>query len=156
MEAGSFSHRKLTLVPRTTPLMRPRLVLALVVPAVLGCDGVTGTDLPDLPATYVLEAPGVLSDGGGRVNVVADTLHLLSGGKAERSVAWIAETSTGPQTVRRTRDPYAYALNGASIGLSYVCGPTELCAPPPHLRGEFRDGALVLRGSPDLHYRRLN
>lgn len=139
--------------------MRPRILLALAAPCVLACESIVSHS-PVLPATYALEAPVTRQSPGVRTTVIADTLRLGVDGAAVRSTrASIDYESRGDTTVT-SNSIYRYELKGGIIELTYLCGPAELCSPPPHYRGRFENGDMILREAhgdePAVRYRRVD
>jgi hypothetical protein len=51
----------------------------------------------------------------------------------------------------------SYQLRGEAIEITDLCGPLELCAPPPHWTGRLTSDALRLNGEAGPYvYRRVD
>jgi hypothetical protein len=144
--------------------MRPRFLLALVVPAVLACESNFLLE-PDseFVGTYVLDVSDgsvVLRWDSVRATILADTLRFREEGRASRRVITHYDYATFRDTTVDTYIPYLHQKKGFRVELEYVCPPNALCGPPPHLWGNVAGRALVLRTAEDprpaLRYRRIN
>ena len=128
-----------------------------------GCESVL--DPSGVAGTYVLESVGgrplpavVWDDEFVRATILADTFRLHSDGTGTRvyalDVKYLKESQRDGKAVFDRQ--VSYQLKGNDIALTHVCGPAELCAPPPHHTGRISSAALRLGGEPGPYvYRRV-
>jgi hypothetical protein len=144
--------------------MRPRFLLALVVPALLACESNFLLE-PDSEflGTFVLDVsdgPVVLQWESVRATILADTLRVRDDGRTSRRVITHYDYATFRDTTVHTYISYLHRKKGFRVELEYLCPPNALCTPPPHLWGNVAGQALVLHTAEDprpaLHYRRIN
>lgn len=140
--------------------MRPRILLALLIPAVLACESrMLPQPEPDGAETFVLEEPVVLQWSSVRATLLADTLRLNPDGSALRSGRTHFDYDDYRDTTVHMSSPYRHHTEGPRIELEFVCPPNALCAPPPHLWGLAGSKTLVLKAAedprPTLRYRRI-
>lgn len=143
--------------------MRPRILLALAVPAVLACEsGLLPQPQAEVAGTFALDVsdgPVVLQWASVRATLLADTLRLKSDGTLVRSGRTHYDYDTFPDTTVSSTVPYLHQTEGFRIELEYVCPPNALCSPPPHLWGTVTGESLVLKAAEDpratLRYRRI-
>jgi len=137
-----------------------RLLLSIgLLSSLLACESALSPGVST--GVYALRSadPVVLQNSSVRIEVLADTIWLESGGSARRVVReHLDYVSFRDTTVTRT-EPYRYETDGASIEMEYVCPPNALCAPPPHIWGHVTDEGLELRflvdPRPLVRYRRI-
>lgn len=140
--------------------MRPRILLALVVPAVLACEsGFLPQPETEVAGTFALEGPVVLQWASVRATLLADTVRFKSDGTLVRSGRTHYDYDTFRDTTVSSAFPYLHRTEGFRVELEYVCPPNALCAPPPHLWGTIAGESLVLKAAEDpratLRYRRI-
>jgi len=144
--------------------MRPRILLALAIPAVLACEsGLLPQPQPEVEGTFVLDVtdgPAVFQRTSLRIMLLADTLRFKSDGTAVRSGRTHYDHDTFRDTTLNTTAPYRHHTEGMRIELEYVCPPNALCSGPPHLWGAISGKAAVLHAAEDpratLRYRRIS
>lgn len=142
--------------------MTRRLSAALALAAALsGC----GLDLgpSEATGTYALrtDSPVAWENPSVRVTILADTLRLLGDGDGLRSSVEqldFASPALRDTTVASLRT-YRYEVDGGRIEVDFVCPPTALCSPPPHMWGSVTRDGLDLRALVDpalrLRYERV-
>jgi len=143
--------------------MRPRILLALAIPAVLACESGLMPE-PDtvVVGTFVLDTDGpvLLQWEGVRATLLADTLRFKPDGTLVRSGSTHYDYDTFRDTTLYMSAPYLHQTNGSRVELESVCPPNALCGPPPHLWGTLTSSGLVLKAAedprPTLRYRRIS
>jgi hypothetical protein len=113
--------------------------LSLVVAAsTLGCSD--SLSPLDVAGAYTLETRDgaslpvmVYADASRNIFLVSETLVFRAGGRG--TITWVQEHRHvgGPtETITSTRD-FSYEILDDRIEITMICGPLELCTPPPHL-----------------------
>jgi hypothetical protein len=116
--------------------------------------------------TYVLESVGgrplpalVLENEWSRVAILSDTVRLQSDGTGTKvyavDVEYLKEPNRDGKTLIERR--ISYQLKGEAIEVPNICGPAELCTPPPHWTGRITADELRLDGAPGPYvYQRVD
>lgn len=145
-----------------TRLFLRGLSTALALATIASCRDAVGPD--DIVGMYTLEARDgqplpalVYSSGTEELFLMGETLWFRSGGLGVRT--WVQERRMAggvTEELNAERD-FRYRIVNDRIEIEVICGPLELCTPPPHLvlhRVESSLTTLPVPGSqPALLYR---
>ena len=140
------------------------VVLGLVATTVGACGDPLGPS--DVAGRYVLQYRDgkplpVLLHAGGTVDVFlnAETLLLRVDGTGVITVTLENRRVGGETDVAQHERHVAYRIVNGRIEIDFMCGPLELCTPPPHLVLQRFEGGLrtipVGTSPPNLSYARV-
>lgn len=129
-----------------------------------GCESFLVSSLNE--RTYVLESVGgkplpalVFESESVRAQILTDTVRLQPDGTGTKVYALDVEYLKAPHRDGSTLIDrrISYQLKGDAIEITNICGPAELCAPPPHWTGRITSDTLRLNGEPGPYvYRRVD